>query len=183
MKNNVVKLNAFAKLLTPKELLELVEYSIILLVAWVITNGFTATSMIMLVCTLLIYYVIYSLLGITRETRKIQLDKGVMHFTYWQRLENNDGSGGTIVRTRGVTPKAKVKYTVTDIENLRFEQNKLEKLFNCGHFSFEGNTVYETDSDCIVPKTSFMFYGLTGFRQIKKEICDILGVKETEDEK
>ena len=103
-----------------------------------------------------------------------------MHFTYWQALENPGGLGEGAIRTRGFTPKAKVKYTVTDIENLRFEQNKLEKLFNCGHFSFEGNTVYETDSNSVVPKTSFTFYGLTHFRQTKKEICDILGVNETE---
>lgn len=180
MKNNVIKLNAFAKLLTPKELLELIGWSILLLVVWVPRHGFTATSIMLLVCALLIYYVLYSLLGITRATRKIQLDKGVMHFTYWQQLENNDGSGGAVARTKGSTPKAKVKYTVTEIENLKFEQNKLEKLFNCGHFSFEGNTVYETNADGIDPKTSFTFYGLTHFRQTKNEICNILGVNETE---
>ena len=76
--------------------------------------------------------------------------------------------------------RVRVKYTVTDIENLRFEQNALEKLFNCGHFSFKGNTVYESSADGFEPKIEFTFYGLTHFRQTKKEICDILGVAETE---
>ena len=180
MKNNVLRLNAFAKLLTPKDLLELVGFSAVLLFVWFKDRGFTLTSIALFICELLIFYSIYSLFGCTRSTRKIQLEKGVMHFTHWQKLEDAGGLGEGAIRTRGFTPKAKVKYTVTEIENLRFEQNKLEKLFNCGHFSFEGNTVYETDSDCVVPKTSFTFYGLTHFRQTKKEICDILGVNETE---
>ena len=106
------------------------------------------------------------------NTRKIALDKDFIEFVYYQSAPSNNMSR----RSRRV----RVKYTVSDIENLKFEQNKLEKLFNCGHFSFEGNTVYETDSDCVVPKTSFTFYGVTHFRQTKKEICDILGVNETE---
>ena len=95
-----------------------------------------------------------------------------MEFTYHQRARSNNFKH----RSRHV----RVKYTVTDIENLKFEQNKLEKFFNCGHFIFKGNTVYESRSDGFEPLTEFTFYGLTHFKQTKKEICDILGVTETE---
>lgn len=109
------------------------------------------------------------------NTRKIVFDNDFMEFVYYQSVPSNNMSR----RSRRV----RVKYTVTDIEKLKFEQNKLEKLFNCGHFSFKGNTVYESNSDGFEPKTEFTFYGVTHFRQTKKEICNILGVAEVEDEK
>ena len=179
MKNNVLKLNGLAKQFRPVSIVEVLALLIIFL-GLAQRRGFDQIYILSYICALIFLYPLFSLLGFTRSTRKIQLDKGVMKFTYWQALENPGGLGEGAIRTRGFTPKAKVKYTVTDIENLRFEQNALEKLFNCGHFSFEGNTVYETDSDCVVPKTAFTFYGLTNFRQTKKEICDILGVNEAE---
>ncbi|MBO5702132.1 MAG: hypothetical protein J6S71_06805 [Clostridia bacterium] len=106
------------------------------------------------------------------NTRKVAIDKDFMEFIYYQSAPSNNMSR----RSRRV----RVKYTVTEIENLCFEQNALEKLFNCGHFSFKGNTVYESNSKGFEPKTEFTFYGLTHFRQTKKEICDILGVNEIE---
>lgn len=106
------------------------------------------------------------------NTRKIALDKDFIEFVYYQSAPSNNMSR----RSRRV----RVKYTVSDIENLKFEQNKLEKLFNCGHFSFNGNTVYESNAEGFEPLTEFTFFGLTHFRQTKKEICDILGVNETE---
>ena len=114
--------------------------------------------------------ILFSMTTIT--TGKVYIDKDYMEFTYHQRARSNNFKH----RSRHV----RVKYTVTDIENLKFEQNALEKLFNCGHFSFKGNTVYESRSDGFDPLTEFTFYGLTHFRQTKKEICDILGVTETE---
>jgi hypothetical protein len=179
MKDNVLRLNGLAKLLRPTTIFEILALVLFMLFL-AQRRGFDPIYILSYSCALIFLYPLFSLLGFTRSTRKIQLDKGVMHFTCWQVLENPGGSGEGFIRTRGFTPKAKVKYTVTDIENLKFEQNKLEKLFNCGHFSFEGNTVYETDSDRVVPKTSFTFYGLTHFRQTKKEICNTLGTNETE---
>ena len=105
------------------------------------------------------------------NTRKLTLDKDFMEFTYFQNAWSE------AFRRR---KRVKVRYTVTGIEDLRFEQNALEKLFGCGHFSFKGNTVYESNSDGFEPLTEFTFYGLTHFRQTKKEICNILGVNETE---
>ena len=179
MKNNILRLNGFAKLLRPITIAEI--FSLVLFFLFLSAKrGFDPIYLLSYICALLFLYPLFSLMGFTRSTRKIQLDKGTMQFTHWQKLEEHGGLGEGFIRTRGFTPKAKVKYTVTEIDNLKFEQNKLEKLFNCGHFSFEGNTVYETDSDCVVPKTSFTFYGLTNYKNIKKEICNILGVNEAE---
>jgi hypothetical protein len=106
------------------------------------------------------------------NTGKVYLDKNFMEFVYYQSAITQNFNR----RRRQV----KVKYTVTDLENLRFEQNKLEKIFGCGHFSFNGNTVYESFHEGFEPKTEFTLYGITHFKQTKKEICNILGVNETE---
>ena len=95
-----------------------------------------------------------------------------MEFVYYQSAVSQNFNR----RRRQV----KVKYTVTEIEDLKFEQNPIEKLFGCGHFSFRGNSVYESRRDGFEPKTSFTFYGVMNFCQTKKEICNILGVNETE---
>ena len=170
MKNNILKLNYFANLLRPAKLIMIIVLGLLFVVMNVIDKGFKLHSIIIYTCAyVLLYFVCFILI----TTRKIMLDKDTIHFTYTQLISRRtEGS----FRMRG---EAKVKYTVTDIENLRFEQNALEKLFNCGHFSFKGNTVYESRSDGFEPLTEFTFYGLTHFRQTKKEICDILGVNET----
>ncbi len=179
MKNNVIRLRGFAKMLRPKIIMEILGLGATAVLVVGHRYGFDPISFVAFFCALLFLYPLFSLMGMTRSTRKIQLDKGKMNFTYWQELEDPGGLGEGAIRTKGFTPKAKVKYTVTEIENLRFEQTKLEKIFNCGHFSFEGNTVYDTYEPLIVPKTAFTFYGLTNFRQTKKDISDILGVNET----
>lgn len=179
MKDNVLRLNGLAKLLRPTTIFEILALVLFMLFL-AQRRGFDPIYILSYSCALIFLYPLFFLLGFTRSTRKIGLDKGTMQFTHWQKLEERGGLGEGFIHTRGFTPKAKVKYTVTEIDNLKFEQNKIEKLFNCGHFSFDGNTVYETDSDCVIPKTSFTFYGLTRFRQTKKEICNILGINETE---
>ena len=77
----------------------------------------------------------------------------------------------------------KTLYSVKNIRNVKFEQNIIEKLFGAGHFSFSCQPYHDADKDYyydITPKTSFTFYGLSDFKNKKKEICDILGVNETE---
>ena len=172
MERKVLKLNRIASLLRPSVLLCAGVFWLFFIVFGAIeAKGdmglFAFYAIEGLGAPLTIFFCIALL-----NTRKISLDNDFMEFIYYQSAPSNNMSR----RTRRV----RVKYTVTDIENLRFEQNALEKLFNCGHFSFEGNTVYESNSDGFEPLTSFTFYGLTHFRQTKKEICDILGVAETE---
>ena len=172
MERRVLKLSRIASLLQPFSLISSFTFGLFFIIAGVIearedaelfwfyfAEGLLASLMIL-----------FSMTTIT--TGKVYIDKDYMEFTYHQRARSNNFKH----RSRHV----RVKYTVTDIENLRFEQNALEKLFNCGHFSFKGNTVYESRSDGFEPLTEFTFYGLTHFRQTKKEICDILGVNEAE---
>lgn len=162
MKDNVLRLNYLALLLNPVKFALLLSAAVIMVLIAYFSN-----SSIVLLIALGGGWIVWN---IVMSTHKIELSRGCMKFSYFH----------TVRVTHKHSYKTRVKYTVTEIENLKFEQNTLEKLFNCGHFSFRGNTLYESNTDNFDPQTSFTFYGLTNFRQTKKEICDILGVNETE---
>ncbi len=172
MERRVLKLSRIASLLQPFSLISSFAFGLFFIIAGVIEAREDA-ELFWLYFIESIFVVLVLLVSMTTVTTgKIYIDKDYMEFTYHQRARSNNFKH----RSRHV----RVKYTVTEIENLRFEQNALEKIFNCGHFSFNGNTVYESNAEGFEPKTEFTFYGLTHFRQTKKEICDILGVNETE---
>ena len=105
------------------------------------------------------------------NTRKLVLDKDFMEFTYFQSAPSNNMSR----RSRRV----KVKYTVTGIEDLRFEQNALEKLFNTGCVTFTGyaEVVFLRDySDFYTNQVSapyhHTFYGIRQFDKFRNDIYD-----------
>lgn len=174
MERRFLKLSKIASLLTPGKLIGVSAFCLFFIICGAIEAREDAELFWFYFAEGLLAYLVILFSMTTITTGKIYIDKDYMEFTYHQRARSNNFRH----RSRHV----RVKYTVTDIENLRFEQNALEKLFNCGHFSFKGNTVYESRSDGFEPKTEFTFYGLTHFEQIKKEICDILGVAEVCDE-
>lgn len=161
MKNNILWLNPIYKLLEPKRS----ALFLILLALDLYIFLFSEGNLALRIAFALILPIGYILYG----TKKITLSRGRIDFTY-----------NHVLRRFRNSHTVRVKYTVTNIHYLKFEQNAIEKFFDCGHFSFSGNTEYETNAHEIDAKTSFTFYGLTHFRQTKKEICDILGVNETE---
>lgn len=175
MERHVLKMNRIASLLQPFPLIGSFTFGLFFIIVGVFEAREDAELFwfYFFESIFVVLIILFSMTTIT--TGKIYIDKDYMEFTYHQRARSNNFRH----RSRHV----RVKYTVTEIENLRFEQNALEKLFNCGHFSFKGNTVYESNSEGFEPLTKFTFYGLTHFRQTKKEICDLLGVAEVCDER
>jgi hypothetical protein len=159
MKNNVFWLNPLFRLLERRRL---IWFAVILAAEVLLLWGSDTFWEIFFVILPMLFYIFYG-------TNRISFERGVVKFNYYHT-----------VRRAGKNRPVLVKYTVSDIEDLKFDQNKLEKIFGCGHFSFRGNSVYESRYNDFQPKTSFTFYGLTNFRQTKKEICDILGVNEAE---
>ena len=164
MKDNILKLNPFFALFSPVRFLMVLVYSA--LFAFLIFYD-TAVNIPMII--LAVIFIVFSYI---RLTRKIYIERGSMEFIYYHRV-------------RGFRKYRYVKtlYTVTDIEYLKFEQNFVEKLFGAGHFSIICRSNIDASKEYyykIEPKKSFTFYGLTNFRQTKKEICDILGVNESE---
>lgn len=63
----------------------------------------------------------------------------------------------------------KVTYYVSDIKDVCFYQNRIEKLFDIGHISFVGNAVFDAkrDLDRIKEKNSFNIYGIKNFTHFK----------------
>ena len=66
----------------------------------------------------------------------------------------------------------KVSYRVTDIKNVEFHQNAIEKAFDVGRVSFTGNATFDAkrDLDRIKVPPKFVIYGIRNFSLAKFEI-------------
>ena len=63
----------------------------------------------------------------------------------------------------------KVSYSVTEIKNVEFHQNVIEKIFDVGHISFSGKATFSAKRDLerIPDKNDFVIYGIKHFSQFK----------------
>ena len=77
----------------------------------------------------------------------------------------------TFVHRRGGFWWLKVSYSVTNVENVEFKQNFLERLFDLGHVSFDGKATFtaKRDMERIEPPERFTVYGISHFSQFKDE--------------
>ena len=59
----------------------------------------------------------------------------------------------------------KVSYSVSEIKEIQFHQNVIEKTFNVGHISFSGKATFtaKRDIDRIKEKDTFIIYGIKNF--------------------
>ncbi len=64
----------------------------------------------------------------------------------------------------------KVSYSVTDIKDIQFYQNVIEKIFNAGHISFSGKAVFtcKRDIDRVKERDKFVVYGIKNFSCFKQ---------------
>lgn len=164
MKDNILRLNPIFALFEPARALMILLYIALFAVVIFLRGDFDITFAILAVLMIIVEY--------HRWTKEIYLERGCMEFIYYHSV-------------RGVRSSHHVKtlYSAKNIQNLKFEQNPIEKLFGAGHFSFTCQPYHDADKDYyydINPKTSFTFYGLSNFKNTKKEICNILGVNESE---
>lgn len=164
MKDNILRLNPIFALFSPMNaLILLIYFGLCALAIFGDVKIDIAMLLLAIIGVCIMYY---------RWTKKIYLDRNKMEFFYYHRISRGRGS-----------IKVKTLYLVSNIRNLKFAQNPIEKLFGAGHISFTGRTfenassIYSKDIDI---KTSFTFYGLADFNNTKKEICNILGINETE---
>lgn len=167
MKNNTLRLNLFFSLFNRRSVVYLVVYLIVLAASYFFLSV-NATWVV------LAFPFVFGVYKIFFATKTLKFERDIIRFTYTHHVSTG---------YRKPTVPVIVDYTVMNITKLKFEQNAIEKLFGAGHISFTGRTfensssIYSKNIDI---KTSFTFYGLTDFNNTKKEICDILGVSETE---
>ena len=168
MKNHTLRLNLFFSLLNRRSAVYLVVYLIVLGLSYFFLSV-NATWVV------LAFPFVFGAYKIFFATKTLKFERDIIRFTYTHHVSTTG--------YRKTTVPVRVDYTVMNITKLKFEQNAIEKLFGAGHISFTGRTfensssIYSKNIDI---KTSFTFYGLTDFNNTKKEICDILGVNETE---
>ena len=167
MKNNTLSLNLFFSLLNLRSVVYLLVYLIVLAASYFFLSV-NATWVV------LAFPFVFGVYKIFFATKILKFERDIIRFTYTHHVSTG---------YRKPTVPVRVDYTVMNITKLKFEQNAIEKLFGAGHISFTGRTfensssIYSKDIDI---KTSFIFYGLADFNNTKKEICNILGVSETE---
>jgi len=168
MKNNTLRLNLFFSLFNRRSVVYLVVYLIVLALSYFFLSV-NATWVV------LAFPLVFGAYKIFFATKTLKFERDIIRFTYTHHVSTTG--------YRKTTVPVRVDYTVMNITKLKFGQNAIEKLFGAGQISFTGRTfensssIYSKDIDI---KTSFTFYGLTDFNNTKKEICDILGVSETE---
>lgn len=63
----------------------------------------------------------------------------------------------------------KVSYSVTELKDIQFHQNVVEKFFNVGRISFTGKATFTSkrDLDRIKEKDTFVIYGIKNFSDFK----------------
>ena len=65
----------------------------------------------------------------------------------------------------------KVHYSVSEIHDVEFHQNAIERLFNVGHISFSGKAIVtaKRDVDRIPEKDRFVIYGICNFYDFQRD--------------
>ena len=76
------------------------------------------------------------------------------------------------VITRGIFYWLKVSYSVSNARNIKFDQSFIEKIFDIGHISFEGDASFtaKKDMDRIKKEDKFTIYGIRHFSSFKTQI-------------
>ncbi len=171
MKDNILKLNPVFSLFKPIKLIISILICSFFVFLTIIGDGILKASFLVPIALCVGYCYIFP--------SKIYLDRDNLQFIYYHDIQGvKSYTDPGRVRLDSVT---KAMYSATRIRNLKFEQNFIEKIFNAGHFSFNCISTYEASgqyADRIKPKYVFTFYGISNFKQTKKEICNILGVNE-----
>lgn len=73
------------------------------------------------------------------------------------------------VMTKGAFRWLKISYSVSNVHSIEFHQNPIEKIFDIGHISFQGDAVFSAkrDIDRIKEKDLFTIYGIRNFAEFK----------------
>ena len=74
------------------------------------------------------------------------------------------------VMTKGRFYWLKVSYSVSNARNVKFKQSFIEKIFDIGRISFEGDATFtaKKDMDRIKQKDKFIIYGIKHFSACRK---------------
>ncbi len=92
---------------------------------------------------------------------KISIYNGFMDFDDYTLLRYGSGKGFWWV---------KIRYSVSDIYDMEFHQNFIEKMFDVGHIYFKGKAMFTAsrDVDRIKEKDNFTIYGVKNFEEFKR---------------
>lgn len=160
----IFKLNRFFNIFNPQvyKFLALITVIIAIFVFISIANGDSAAVYISTCLTVI------AIAGTDRclhNPKKLRIDNDSVEFDDYVNLRPRH------VNIRGMW-YLKVSYRVTDIRNVEFHQNALEKFFDVGHISFSGNATFtaKRDLDRITAPPKFVIYGIRNFSLTKSKM-------------
>ena len=125
----------------------------------IIVNGFNIMKVLEIVIVLIIFVIFYPL----NYPKNIEINENQLRYRQLVRLYNKYGHGSKSI---------KVSYTITNITNIEYHQNSVEKIFNVGHICFQGETIIHDSKhveEVFVP-LCHRIYGITKFDEFHSVI-------------
>ncbi len=136
--------------------------NIVLIIAFFLTND----SFLVNVCCLVTVNCIIVPDLIWHSTKTFSAESDCIEFDEYVRVSLRRSK---YVMTKGAFRWLKISYSVSNVHNIQFHQNPIEKMFDVGHISFQGDAVFvaKRDVDKIKEKDSFTIYGIRNFEEFK----------------
>lgn len=160
------KLNRFFQVFTnPKSLILLAVFNVVLviLLVYFCINGLFVEG----ICVFLTVNAILVLDRFFHSPKKLVLSSQSLEFDEFIHLRPEPQLAFMVIR--GSFFWLKVSYTVTNIEEVEFQQNSFEKIFDIGRISFKGKATFtaKRDLDRIPEKNTFTVYGIPRFSEFQ----------------
>ncbi len=160
------KLNRFFQVFTnPKSLILLAVFNVVLviLLVYFCINGLFVEG----ICVFLTVNTILILDRFFHSPKRLVLSSQSLEFDEFIHLRPRPQLIFTFIR--GSFFWLKVSYTVTNIEEVEFQQNSFEKIFDIGRISFKGKATFtaKRDLDRIPEKNTFTVYGIPRFSEFQ----------------
>ncbi len=157
--NATYKLNRLFNIFDPRVYKNLLLANVLLAVVAIVSFFYQKMSLPAVISTVVVTDIIFIISQLLNNPKKFHTDTNNVEFNSFV----NVGIGRHV---RWV----KVSYSVSDITELKFHQNAIEKMFDVGHITFKGNATFTAKqryTDRIPDKNSFTIYGIKDFTLFK----------------
>jgi hypothetical protein len=161
--NTTYKLNRLFNIFAPYEYTPLLLGNILFVAVSISSLFYKKAPLPAVISTFVAANIIFIIKLLLNNPRKIQIDGNSMAFNDFIRIRSMYSKHGRSI---------KVSYSVSDINELEFHQNAVEKMFDVGHITFKGTATFTSKQrymDRIPDKNSFSIYGIRDFALFKSE--------------
>ncbi len=145
------------------------QFLFLFVVAIILTAIFSSIDKFNIVITIFIVF----FLAMFIYPKTLEINENV--YIYSERVLKPRPKISFVRKTRSFV---KVHFNVTEIQNLEFHQNFIEKLFDVGHISFQGKTNFEIDKNDLeneeLVNNNHLIYGIPNFKEFTLKMKGII---------